>query len=162
MMATVKDLVSRIGDLEIDRGGFFERRKTLRDVSVDRARHFGGATVDAARHVGGITRDTAKHVGGITRDTAKHVGGITADYAKYAAASTKDLAKRIGPKRGLIGLAILGAVVGGSVYLVRYLRARREEALEDIEGLEEPGTVAGVRVRKQSRAKRKAANAISH
>ncbi|MEO8699989.1 MAG: hypothetical protein ABI867_08090 [Kofleriaceae bacterium] len=37
------------------------------------------------------------------------------------------LAKDIGPTRGLIGLAIVAAAVGGTIFLVRYLRARKDD-----------------------------------
>ena len=40
---------------------------------------------------------------------------------------TADLATRIGPRRGLIGLAVIAVAVGGSIILVRYLRARNAE-----------------------------------
>jgi hypothetical protein len=67
-------------------------------------------------------------------DIARTVGGSTADLAKRVGGSTADLAKRIGPRRGLIGLAVILAAVGGSIVLVRYLRTRDDEeaaALED-------------------------------
>ena len=83
-------------------------------------------------------------------DFARSVGGSTADIAKRVGGSTADLAKRIGPKRGLIGLAVILAAVGGTIVLVRYLRARDEEA----EGLEDelggPTTKAGKRNHKQA------------
>ncbi len=66
---------------------------------------------------------------------ARTVGCETADLAKRVGSSTADFAKRIGPKRGLIGLAALVAVVGGSIVLVRYLRSRDDESVR--EGLDE-------------------------
>jgi hypothetical protein len=41
------------------------------------------------------------------------------------------MAKRIGPRRGLLGLAVLAAAVGGSVVLIRYLRSRNRDAALD-------------------------------
>ena len=58
---------------------------------------------------------------------AKTVGYETAGLVKRLGHGTTDLAKRIGPRRGLIGLAVLGGVVGGSIVLVRFLRARKLE-----------------------------------
>lgn len=47
---------------------------------------------------------------------------------------TSNLARRVGPARGLLGLALLGGAIVGSIYLIRYLRSREEEIAE--EGLE--------------------------
>ncbi|MBA3453204.1 MAG: hypothetical protein H0T42_08940 [Deltaproteobacteria bacterium] len=99
------------------------------------------------------TADYAKRFGGSSADLAKRVGGSSADLAKYVGGSAAVIAKKVGTKRALIGLAVVGAVVGG-VILVRYLRARADEA-EDLEGNE--GTAAERHARKGSRAERKAA-----
>ena len=66
-------------------------------------------------------------VGDSTGTFAKHVGLTSADLAKAVGSGTVDLAQRIGPKRALIGFAILAAAVGGSIVLVRYLRRRELE-----------------------------------
>jgi len=116
MMATVKDFVSSIGN-------------------IDLVRRFGG---------GGSHR-------------AKKARGAAAQLAKQAGGSAAGLARRIGPKRGLIGLAAVGAAVG-TVYLVRYLRANRAEGDEGIVDASD-GTTASRRPGKQTRAERKAANA---
>jgi hypothetical protein len=55
------------------------------------------------------------------------IGDSTGTLAKRFGGGTADLAKRIGPKRAVIGIAILGVVAGGSYLLVRYLRARKED-----------------------------------
>jgi len=55
---------------------------------------------------------------------AKEIGGNSADVAKRVGSGVSGLATKIGAKRGLVGLAILGAVVGSTIFLVRYLRNR--------------------------------------
>lgn len=60
---------------------------------------------------------------------------------------TSDLARRIGPRRGLIGLALLGGAIVGAIFVVRYLRSREAELAE--EGLE-----AGDRRRRTFRRRR--------
>lgn len=102
---------------------------------------------------------------------ARRVGDSSKDFAKRVGSGTVDLAERIGPKRALIGLAIGAAAIGGTVYLVRYLRARNEEvplegdvdydldtaaAIDETEGNVKPR-------RRRGRAKRRAANThVSH
>jgi hypothetical protein len=53
--------------------------------------------------------------------------------ARRVGRRTQHLAEDIGPVRGLIGLAILGAAIGGTIYLVRYVRQRRAEQLVDVQ-----------------------------
>jgi hypothetical protein len=65
------------------------------------------------------------------------------DVAKRVACTTQDLAEQIGPKRGLIGLAIIGAAIGTSVLLARYVRNRR--AVRDIGADEGGGNWRGLR-----------------
>jgi hypothetical protein len=72
-------------------------------------------------------------------DFAKTIGSGTADLAKRFGSETADLAKRIGPRRGLIGLAALAVAIGGSVVLVRYLRARNLRNLENKRGANDTG-----------------------
>jgi len=55
------------------------------------------------------------------------IGDSTAELAKRFGSGTADVAKRVGPKRAIIGVVVLGAVIGGSYLLVRYLRARKED-----------------------------------
>ncbi len=67
------------------------------------------------------------NIGDGTGHLAKRVGSGTADLAKRVGSETADLAKRIGPKRAIIGIAVIGVVVAGSIVLVRYLRSRKED-----------------------------------
>lgn len=132
MMATVKDFVSSIG-----------------------ANKF-------ARRVGGQTADFAKTFGSNAADFAKHAGGSAAGLAKVAGGSAVVLAKKVGPKRGLIGLGVIAAAVGG-YFIVRHLRAHREEIEESLEAGEAAIGKAGKRLRKHTRARRKAMHAaMSH
>lgn len=98
------------------------------------------------------TADYAKRFGGSSADLAKRMGGSSADFAKYVGGSAAVIAKKVGPKRALIGLAVVGAVVGG-VILARYLLGKADET-EDLEDNE--GTAADRHARKGARAKRKA------
>lgn len=47
--------------------------------------------------------------------------------AKRVGVGTVDFARKVGPVRGLIGLALLGVAIGGSVALIRRLRDRDME-----------------------------------
>jgi hypothetical protein len=89
-------------------------------------------------------------------NTMKHamhtIGDGTGDLAKRLGSGTADLAKRIGPKRAIIGIVIAGVVVGGSIFLVRYLRARKEDL--PMEGEDEQ-----VQGRKQQRTAKRGADA---
>ncbi len=67
------------------------------------------------------------NIGDGTGHFAKRVGTGTADIAKRVGSGTADIAKRVGPKRAIIGVAVIGVVVAGSIFLVRYLRNRKEE-----------------------------------
>jgi len=75
--------------------------------------------------------DFARAIGSDSYDLARRFGSGSADLAKHLGSGTADIAKRIGPKRGLIGLAVLAAAIGGTVVLVRYLRARNADAALD-------------------------------
>jgi hypothetical protein len=74
---------------------------------------------------------TIKHtfhtIGDQTGDVARAIGSGTADLARRFGSGTAHVAKRVGPWRALIGLAVIGAAVGGGVLLARYVRARRAE-----------------------------------
>jgi len=63
------------------------------------------------------------------------IGDSTGDFAKRFGSGTADLAKRIGPKRAIIGALLVGSVVAGSILLVHYLRARKEDL--PVEGAED-------------------------
>jgi hypothetical protein len=106
--------------------------------------------------------DFAKHVGADTYGLAKRLGGGTADLAKQLGGGTADLAKRIGPKRGLIGLAVLAAAIGGTVVIVRYLRARRADAALDMDDADDAPNDRNARDRKRARAQHRAEAAASH
>jgi hypothetical protein len=73
-------------------------------------------------------------IGSTTGALAKRVGSGTVGIAQFAgdgatslAKGTANLAKKVGPKRGLIGLVAVGALVGGGIVLARYLKRRRFE-----------------------------------
>jgi hypothetical protein len=81
-------------------------------------------------------KHTIHTIGDRSSDFAKALGSETVDLAKRFGNETASLAKRIGPRRALIGLAALAAAIGGSVMLMRYLRARK---LDSKRGLEDTG-----------------------
>jgi len=83
------------------------------------------------------------------KKTMYNIGDGTGYFAKRVGTSTAELAKRIGPKRAIIGAAILGAIVGASIVLVRVMRARREEL--SFEGSEERGSGRRARAVRQAR-----------
>ncbi len=89
---------------------------------------------DLVSSIGSATADFAKWFGGGTADVAKRVGSGTADVAKRVGGGTVDIAKKVGPKRGLLGLLAIGVAVGGTIYLVRYLRERAESQELDENG----------------------------
>jgi len=70
---------------------------------------------------------TVKHTFSSIGDRGGDIASGTVDLAKRFGSGTAGLAKRIGPRRGLLGLAVIVAAVGGSVVLIRYLRSRRTE-----------------------------------
>lgn len=73
-------------------------------------------------------RNTLHTIGDTTGDFAKAFGSGTAGIARRVGSGTAHLAKRVGPRRGLIGLAVVGVALGGTYILIRYLRARKMEA----------------------------------
>ncbi|MDB4957959.1 MAG: hypothetical protein JWO36_5528 [Myxococcales bacterium] len=52
------------------------------------------------------------------------------DLAKRVGCAAQDVAESIGPKRGLIGLAVIGVAVGGSILARRYFRNRGEVGVD--------------------------------
>lgn len=86
-------------------------------------------------------RKSFHSVGDRGGDIVKAIGCGTADAARWVGRGTADIATRIGPKRGLLGLAVIAVAVGGSIVLVRYLRARNAESLD----MEDNGTGTGSR-----------------
>jgi len=110
-------------------------------------------TVKNVMHsIGEGTGDIARRVGCTTSDVARQVGRSTAGAARRVSDGSVDLARKIGPRRGLIGLALIGAATVGTIYLVRYLRARREELPIESE-LEE--SIGGIPITGSSRRRGK-------
>ena len=95
-------------------------------------------------------------VGDSTGSFAKTIGLNTAGLAKTVGVGTAKVAKDIGPRRALIGAAIIAVAVGGSIYLVRYLRRREAERNE-----EEIGGETASRDPRIARAERRAVNAAA-
>lgn len=58
------------------------------------------------------------------KEAFSDLGEGTSHLAHRVGRETASIARRVGPRRGLLGLVLLGAAVGGTIYLVRYLRAR--------------------------------------
>ena len=108
-------------------------------------------------------KQTFHSIGDRSSELARTFGSETAHLAKRVGSGTAHLAKQIGPRRGLIGLAVLAATIGGSVMLVRYLRARK---LEQARRADEVGDQArgghGVRSQNQSPSQRAGAVQPSH
>ena len=71
-------------------------------------------------------KDVIQTIGSVG-DLAKRVGSNSAALAKRVGTRTSHIAREVGPKRTLIGLAIAGVAIGGTIFLVRYLRARKAE-----------------------------------
>jgi len=73
-------------------------------------------------------KNTFSTIGDRGGDLAGDLASGTADLARRFGSGTAGLAKRVGTRRGLIGLAVIAAAVGGSVVLLRYLRSRTRTA----------------------------------
>jgi len=73
-----------------------------------------------------FAKDLVSNVGSATAGFAKMIGGNTTDIARRVGGGSVKLAKDVGLKRGLVGIALVAAAVGGGIYLARYLRARAE------------------------------------
>ena len=89
-------------------------------------------------------RDTFSSIGDRGGDIARSFGHGTADLARRVGDGTVDLARDIGPRRALIGLAIAAVAIGGSIAVMRYLRARRERDRRD--QLERDDYIVGGRI----------------
>ena len=87
-------------------------------------------------------RDTFSSIGDRGGDIARSFGSGTAHLARRVGGGTVDLARDIGPRRALIGLAIAAVAIGGSIAIMRYMRARRDRRDE----LERDDYVAGGRI----------------
>jgi hypothetical protein len=95
-------------------------------------------------------------------DFARTIGSDTTDLARRFGHETARFARRVGPRRGLIGLAMIAAAIGGSVVVARYLRARK---LRDLRERNEAGadTSAGHPKKADTRSPaQRAANVYSH
>lgn len=64
------------------------------------------------------------------KDFMGDVGATSAGYARRLGCSTSALARRVGPTRGAIALGVIGAGIG-AFFLIRYLRARSAEVIEE-------------------------------
>ena len=146
MLNTVKEIIYTVGD---STGAF--------------AKSLGLTSADIAKILGAKSADLAKTVGATSADLAKTVGSSSADIAKAVGVGTVALAKRIGPKRALIGAAVLAVAVGGGIVLVRYLRRREQEELdaESMEASDGASTNKKIRDPRMSRAERRAVNAAN-
>jgi hypothetical protein len=88
-------------------------------------------------------RDTFSSIGDRGGDIARSVGSGTADLARRVGSGTASIARQVGPRRALIGLAIAAVAIGGSILVMRYLRARRERDELDL-GEEDLGAVSRI------------------
>jgi hypothetical protein len=77
---------------------------------------------------------TVKHtftsIGDHGGDFARTIGAGTVGLARRVGDETAGLARRIGPRRALIGLAVAAVAVGGTIVVLRYLRARNADRFE--------------------------------
>jgi hypothetical protein len=89
-------------------------------------------------------RDTFSSIGDRGGVIARNVGSGTADLARRVGNSTASIARQIGPRRALIGLAIAAVAVGGSILVMRYLRARREREVFEFEREEDLGAASRI------------------
>src|SRR5262245_1945373 len=104
----------------------------------------GGATRHAACNhawfMMNTVRDTFSSIGDRSSDLARSFGHGTADLARRVGDGTADLARAIGPRRALIGLAVAAVAIGGTIAVMRYLRARRERERLGIESDDYPAS----------------------
>ena len=108
-------------------------------------------------NLGDYTGDFAHDAGKF----ARNLGGDTVDLARRFGDGTVTIAKRVGPKRGLIGLAVLAAAVGGSIMLIRYLKARNAENIETDDADEAVGNGRSNFANKRARAQHAAESFVS-
>jgi hypothetical protein len=88
-------------------------------------------------------KHTLSSIGDHGGELVTTVGAGTAGLARRLGGGTAGLAKRIGPRHALIGIAVAAAAIGGSIVVVRYLRARRAAAGPRIGDAAGPVTGAG-------------------
>ena len=77
-------------------------------------------------------RDTFCAIGDRGGEIARSVGSSTAELGRRVGSGTASIARQVGPRRALIGFAIAAVAIGGSILVVRLLRARRQRAEFDI------------------------------
>jgi len=77
-------------------------------------------------------RDTFSSIGDRGGYFARNVGAGTSQLARRVGSGTADIARQIGPRRALIGFAIAAVAIGGSILVMRLLRARRERDVIDL------------------------------
>ena len=85
-------------------------------------------------------RDTFSSFGDRGGEIARSVGSSTADLARCVGTGTADIARQIGPRRALIGLAVAAVAIGGTIAVMRYLRARRERVRLGIDADDYPAS----------------------
>jgi hypothetical protein len=115
----------------------------LGNLELARRLGFGG------RRSGGWFRDLVG--GGRGGHLRARGGGRTTMIVRNVGGSARDIAHRVGPRRGILGVLLLGGAIVGSVLLVRRMRRRREERGE-IEGQGAETGGRGVLLRKRRRA----------
>lgn len=100
-------------------------------------------------------------VGDSTGSFARSIGLSSRDIAKSLGTGTVRIAKDIGPRRALIGAALVGVAVVGGIALVRYFRRREQERYEEesMQASDELGGTGRTRSSRMSRAERRAVNA---
>lgn len=81
-------------------------------------------------------KNSTQSMGDDTGDFASRFGSHTADFARRFGDRSSELVNRVGPGRALVGIALFGAILGGSLLIIRYLRARRDELPYEVEGEE--------------------------
>ena len=74
------------------------------------------------------------------------------DLAKRVSGAAQDLAESIGPKRGLIGLAVIGVAIGGSILARRYFRNRREDVDSELDMTVEGSTKRSRKTKRRTNA----------
>lgn len=75
-------------------------------------------------------RDTFSSIGDRGGDFARSFGSGTAHLARRVGDGAVDIARDIGPRRALIGLVVAAVAIGGTIMVLRYLRARRERSFD--------------------------------
>ncbi|HLL23806.1 MAG TPA: hypothetical protein VK427_16825, partial [Kofleriaceae bacterium] len=104
--------------------GRAERHRPL--LRMRRARH-----LHSSEAMLNTVKDFFSSAADVTLPFARSVGVSSTDLVKSFGAGTVSIAKDIGPKRALIGFAIVAAAVGGGILLARYLRTREDDQQDD-------------------------------